>query len=206
MDDPTSVFRRITSKRLLCDELASGTLSEVAPQRHPLGFFAFIGTKGADTTLRMHYWPPEAKMAQFGFEIHDHQYDIDSHVFSGTLVQTTFELIGSGRPTHAVYAVDYDGEKSGLGKTGQHVAVQADKPELFDTGTSYRLPAGTFHLATAASEIGTVTLVLARNAYAKARVLGPLDGPDRVVFDRGTVSNSEALALRRDIVHVLRDS
>lgn len=204
MDDPLAIFERAISKQVLSVELERGCFAKERPLRHPLGFFAFMGPAHQGVALRMHYWPRYAEVLQPGFEIHDHQYDIESRVVSGALEQTTFELAVSEPLSHSVYSVHYDGGKSGLRKTARRVGLFANRIQEFQEGASYKLASGILHRANPRLGSETVTLVLARGANGGAQVLGPIDGPDHIGFQRQSIGDEESAALRRDILNLLR--
>jgi hypothetical protein len=204
MDDPIAIFERVISKQVLGAELERGCFAMVRPLRHPLGFFAFMGPAHQGVALRMHYWPRYAEVLQSGFEIHDHQYDIESRVISGALEQTIFELAVGEPVSHSVYLVHYDGLKSGLRKTAKHVGLFASRIQESQEGASYKLASGILHRAHPPLGSETVTLVLARGANGGAQVLGPVDGPDHIGFQRESIGDEESAALRRDVLNLLR--
>ena len=187
MRDVASLFERLVAahqRDAFWEAFVASDLSSAPVYLHPLGFRVAIVSGNGRLSLRLHVWPSAAAEGQSGYNIHDHVFDMTSHVLVGALRQTRYD-VSAGRPaTHATYGVGYDDEGSFLAKTQE--TVRAAPKEFSDVpiGSTYSLRAGEFHMLERASSLGAATLVLTRSGDGSPRTLGPLDGADAIRFRR----------------------
>lgn len=133
-------------------------------------------------------------MAQPGYEIHDHTFCFRSHVVFGALEQSLYDVIVSSPPQYSLYNVEYDQFGSSiLIKSKERVSTSVRERRVIRVGETYELSAGIFHQLDLAAATCAATLLLTTQVGGIPRSLGPLNGPDRIRFDRwsyaGTVKD-----------------
>src|SRR6516165_3449976 len=89
-------------------------------RRHPLGFVLTYDPLFEDRSLRYHLWPVgwTIPAGQKTGEIHDHRYELNSIVVSGSLRQFTYDPTACVDGTHRVFEVKYGAEESALRDAG----------------------------------------------------------------------------------------
>jgi hypothetical protein len=172
----------------------------VAATAHPLGFVHVVLCERDDgSRLRLHLWPQEPFEAQSPFwAVHRHGWPLTSFVVSGRVRDERYALAADPSGDRRVYVTGYEGDRSVLRVTNRVVRCQSAASSCWPAGAVYRLAADDFHSSSA--EVPSVTVV---ESGAPTRdsplVLGDLDGPERVVYERRELSVSELAGVLRDV-------
>lgn len=115
------------------------------PRVHPNGFIQL----DLDERLRLHVWHPRLPYRQKTYHpVHDHVFGFTSHVFSGRMVHTIYNLTPDLDGTHAIWRVQAIGgnEESVLSALeGGRVRLVHDHTEVTQPGGSYQFEAYRFH-------------------------------------------------------------
>jgi hypothetical protein len=203
MAEIEEVFDQLVAASLsgnLLRNFRDGPFATVTMQRHPLGFrIARLMSEGS-SSLRLHIWPASSLSAQPGYEIHDHIFHFRSHVLFGALEQSVYNVTASTRPQYALYDVEYDQLGSILIKSNDGVSSSLNERRILRAAETYQLGAGIFHRLDLVAPAAAATLLLTTQVGGAPRSLGPLNGPDRIRFDRssyaGTIADELELNLR----------
>lgn len=151
-----------------------------------LGLLQSYLLEGERDELRVHIWHKSLK--RDGIEesglLHDHRFDLTSHVLIGEILQREFELTAS--PTGAWRTHTVVHAREALKKHAINDGDVSEQPYRFDVesddtdivaGRSYWFPRGVFHGTFVKSDIA-VTLVRKSNQVDyPARILAPHDKP-----------------------------
>jgi hypothetical protein len=168
--------------------LASATL-----RRHPLGFKVARMSIGK-VHLRLHLWggPPAE---QPGFKIHDHSFDLKSHVVEGGIRQIIYTVHNDPAGDRSVYQVAYEDGRSILRKTGVVVLLEKNRQDIFPAGTTYFVQAGELHMAEIHECEVAISLVLTNEKGGEPITIGPRDGPIELVAARSLLSDRSLVEL-----------
>src|SRR5690606_35977192 len=115
---------------------------------HPLGFLhTKLGSIDDIGTIRLHIWLQNKRKTQIpSFPIHDHVFTVNSHILSGTITNHIYQIEKDTiNPTHKLYTVKYDSNKSVLQSLNQKVNCQSDSIESFSAGQYYSVNSNVFH-------------------------------------------------------------
>ncbi|SFK37454.1 hypothetical protein SAMN03159338_4070 [Sphingomonas sp. NFR04] len=168
-------------------------------RQHPYGFT--VVTLGIipgrhRIVYRLHIWP--IGFALPGSEdlmIHDHVYDIQSHILAGQIVQHEYVESALGAE-FASYRGLYDGPHSVLERKPGAVRVFETAVSTFVTGHTYALPAGALHMAKVDPSVFTATIL--RTDYREREgdpvILAPIDAPPSFRFERDLVGDDAIAA------------
>lgn len=177
MPDLQSLFRQLEAAARngrFEAELMRTPLADAGLYGHPLGFRVAKISHG-DTALRLHLWSG-ISTEQPGFEVHDHMFDLTSHVVQGTIVQRGYDFVEDLNGPQALYDVTYDEGKSVIAKTDKRGRLVLKGAERFNVGTTYELSAGQLHFAERTDSAFAITLALTRTRLCCATTVGPQDG------------------------------
>lgn len=163
-------------------------------RQHPYGFTVVtLGTvRGRRRVVyRLHIWPTGfALPGSAELMIHDHVYDIQSHILVGQMVQHEYVESELGAE-FASYRGLYDGPHSVLERKSDTVRVVETMVSKFVTGHTYSLPAGALHMAKVDPHIFTATIL--RTEYREDEgdpvILAPIDAPPTYRFERDLVAD-----------------
>jgi hypothetical protein len=164
------------------EALVASPLGAAALRLHPLGFTSSKITMGKHN-LRLHIWRNTGS-PQAGFEVHDHTFDFESYVISGSIKQTVYDIHANNDGNFCIYHVDYDENTSILKNSGNFVNLVQLKEEIVSANQSYRVRAGELHRSDLFECSCAVTLVLTEDRGGTPITIGPRNGPPRLVFDR----------------------
>ena len=162
----------------------SGAFESIRTLRHPLGFRVARLMSEDTSSLRLHIWPSHRIVEQPGYEIHDHNFRLKSHVLLGKFQQTVYNVCPSINPEYNVYKVNYDDFGSILIKSGERVLASIRERSFIQAGDTYQLSDGIFHKLDLVSSGCAASLVLTTQAKGIPKAIGPLDGPEIIRFDR----------------------
>jgi hypothetical protein len=179
---------------LLARAVGSGELSERLVESsyiHPYGFAVVrLGPLDTGWGLRLHIWPEghaEPAPAR-DWAVHDHAWDLRSHVLAGSIEHRTYRLRPDRSGGHRLYRVErasYGPGSSDLRALGEPLACGGVSSAEVAAGSGYRVPPGELHRSHPATTGLTATLVATEPARGRrSRVVGPVDGPPRVRFER----------------------
>jgi hypothetical protein len=175
-----------------------GAFANTTVQRHPLGFRVARLMSEGSSSLRLHVWPASAQSVQLGYEIHDHVFHFTSHVLFGALEQSVYNVSASKHPQYSLYDVEYDGLGSVLIKSKDGASAALSEHKILRAGETYHLGAGIFHRLDLVSPACAATLLLTTQAMGAPRSLGPLNGPERIRFDRSSYAGTLLDELKRN--------
>ncbi len=172
--------------KALC-ALVLAQLEHIKWRHSGLGMLQGYVLEGTDREIRVHIWHPSlrrAGIAESGL-VHDHRFDLTSHVLVGTIRQTEYqltpnELMGRYKLFQVLHA------RASLANTGGQTYFE--EPQLLQGrhdaevqscdirgGQSYFFPAREFHGTDFYGQL-TVTLVTKTNQTEEpARILAPHD-------------------------------
>lgn len=153
---------------------------------HPLGFKVARVSNGA-IHLRLHLWTGSAE--QLGFEVHDHSFDLKSHVVEGAIRQITYTAHADPAGHRCVYQVAYENGGSVLRKSYIVVRLEKERQDVFPAGTTYYVPAGKLHMAEINGCATAITLVLTSEKGRQPVTIGPCEGPTELVAARSLLSD-----------------
>jgi len=179
-------------------------------RRHPYGFVVVsLGSLDQGTgrlVYRLHIWPQGFELpGSADLMVHDHVYDIVSHILVGALVQHEYEEDDRGTP-FASYKGLYDGPHSILERLPGIIRIREFAVERKEAGQTYTLPAGALHMVMVDSTVFTATVL--RTRYDEGRIdpliLAPFDAPARYRFDRDLIPDAESEAAVGDLLRRLQ--
>jgi hypothetical protein len=159
-----------------------------------------------DKIIRLHVWPSQNRHPQIPtWTVHSHNFDLDSHLLSGSLKNSLFDVSEDGAQTHCLYRVEYDGQESVLLRTDRHVLYERNDSTLQDEGQWYTVAREAFHASDVADDAFTATLALTVGRSARAPlVIGDLGGDSSYRYRREecdpTVLRSELSKLRSKLI------
>jgi hypothetical protein len=191
--------------RLELDGLVQRILAQMQEcvfRTHPLGFFACILSSAPGTNLRLHFWPPDSRSQESGFEVHDHAYSLTSVVLRGALEHREYDVsFATPAPNSAVYEVEYSDAYSILKKTKLRSRTALNKSVKVVEGETYGIPSSVFHATHCVSPQGAISVVETRLAVGHVpRVLGPANGPDHMEFRRCVIPGTGVHTMIRDLL------
>lgn len=165
-------------------------------RQHPYGFTVVtLGTMPGRRRVvyRLHIWPTGfALPGSAELMIHDHVYDIQSHILTGQIVQHEYVESELGAE-FASYRGLYDGPHSVLKRKPGTVRVVETAVSTFETGHTYTLPAGALH--TAKVDPSNLTSTILRTEYREGEddpvILAPIDAPPSYRFERDLVADDD---------------
>jgi hypothetical protein len=167
--------------------LATATL-----RSHPLGFKVALISNGI-VHLRLHLWTSPTE--QPGFEIHDHSFDLKSHVVEGSLRQIIYRAHNNPAGDRSIYQVAYEDGRSTLLKTGVAVRIEELRQDVLRAGTTYFVPAGELHMAELYQCEAAITLVVTHEKGGQPITIGPRDGPTELFAARSLLSDRSLVEL-----------
>ena len=168
-------------------------------RRHPYGFIVVslgsVDHPDGRLVYRLHLWPEGFRLpGSADLMVHDHIYDIVSHVLAGSIVQHEYAEDDGGTP-FASYRGLYDGPHSVLERRPSAVHIRETAVERMETGRTYALSAGALHMVVVDSTVFTATIL--RTRYDEGRVdpliLAPLDAPASYRFDRDLLAVGDTM-------------
>ena len=129
------------------------------PRVHPNGFIQV----DLSAQLRLHVWHPLLPYRQRTYHpVHDHTFDIMSHVYSGRLVNVCYAIVPDEDGTHVRWQVEeVAGTDTELRPTGGRVRLAYQYAEPVQPGEGYEFPAYQFHESMANEP--TLTIMEKRN-------------------------------------------
>lgn len=154
---------------------------------HPLGFCKFSLFHTSEYNLRLHIWLPQQRPIQnVNFTIHNHIWDLTSHILLGKLYHNTYEIkTDMTSPTHKEYDVLYENNKSIMIYTNRMVTCVKSKALELEAGTTYQMFVDEYHDTIVPDNLLTATLVLTTfKTQTSPIVLGPIDGESKYIYDR----------------------
>lgn len=179
-------------------------------RRHPYGFVVVsLGSmehSRGRLAYRLHLWPEGFQLpGSAGLMVHDHVYDIMSHVLAGALVQHEYVEDERGVPL-ASYRGLYDGPHSVLERLPKVVRVLESAVERMEPGRTYALPAGALHMVVVDNAIFTATVLRTRYDEGRANplILAPLDAPVSYRFDRDVLPDAASATALEELFRRLR--
>jgi len=110
---------------------------------HPLGFKVARISNG-NVHLRIHLWSGRST-DQAGFEVHNHSFDLKSHVVEGKIRRVIYAAHEGPSGDRSIYQVAYEEGHSILRKTAIVVRLKKLRQEIHPAGTTYSVPAGALH-------------------------------------------------------------
>jgi hypothetical protein len=176
-------------------------LSSLRGYKHPYGFSVLQSERDSlARVVRIHRWNPGAR-EDTAYDVHDHIYDLKSHILSGSVAQTQYDLL-EGPPTHRLYFATYSNDASVIIASKSQMRAVARPEETFQCGETYSLPAGALHRVQVDPTAATSTLVLAkyRPGLTQPTILGPLNGEERIETCRIPLNEDERAALIEKII------
>ena len=177
-------FRNLSLARLHFANRVRWHLLEGSMNIHPLGFYHAADELDAHRKIRFHFWPRDWRLPpgqEFG-AVHDHTFELNSLIINGILHNQTYTFTEAENGENQVHEVHYERGYSRVEPTEVWGDVHADKDELYELGTAYRLISGELH-QTHPTGFPAATMVLAIENGRSAR--------SRVMVRRGDVlSNS----------------
>lgn len=164
-----------------------------APSVHPLGFLRLHLPGHDPSKYRLHVWGALALEPQDRFLlVHDHNFGFISHCLVGTIRTRRWDLIETGVGSQQIYSVSYDAVGSMLTSSG----LCSVSPAIWDVqeaGSSYAMNIGQFHEAEPLSTFVATVVEVTGNVAAPPRVVGPIDYPSPIRFERRGLSLCELL-------------
>ena len=163
---------------------------ELKGKLQPLGFYMFnLGSLNDITNIRLHIWTELGIVQDELLMIHDHRFDILSHVICGGILNRTFHINKNGDSTGTIYEVTYNETGSILKKVGKgYDALLKSQNEVLP-GEFYKVSANEFHESIPINQSFTATVIITETIPAKnAMVFGKEDIGDSITFDRREIS------------------
>lgn len=169
--------------------LASSILADKAARYHPLNFVAIRAEDGAGLGLRLHLWDSRFRFGQQGFEVHDHVFDLDSFVVSGTVRQTLYEAESTDEGELAAYEVQYGTHAALLKAVHDRLKLNVTRVDDFSEGQRYELPPRVLHRLELVT-LAAITLVLTRMGAGSPVSIGPAAYSPPPLIKRLPIRNS----------------
>lgn len=189
------------------------------PRFHGNGFVQFYIWRGAYVARRLHIWHPEFLPSRVeNARIHEHRFEMRSHILMGRLRHISYELEFSAVGEHQLYTVVPAHDSGKFSATGGQKVSDEMKPvpgtccepvvresSEYAAGSSYYFAARKFHDTAAEGHTMTVMEKLWQDEDGKdARVLGPVDRDPDNAFIECPYSEDDLWALIYDSIEDLR--
>lgn len=170
---------------LIYDELRE---SGKVPRVHGNGFLQL--DLNEDGSKRLHIWDDALPRQSTKSSIHDHVFELKSHIICGRLIHVEFQaetVLGKSSDLYNVYKAErVEGSNNTiLGWTGQTVRLNETRRFLFTAGSTYNFPE--YELHDSYHEGFTATIMKKIDApgdYGRPRVLVPYGQEPDNDFDR----------------------
>jgi hypothetical protein len=174
-------------------ELVLSSIDRIEFRHHGIGVLQGYVREHCDPEVRIHIW--SRKLLKPGMDlsgdIHDHRFDMISHVLHGSIEHEEFSWFYDGEGTwrmmgltHARAAADTDYHGPTTPLTG-HVTIQRRRHTITQ-GQSYRFPAQIFHRSPLdrmrPEDVAVTCVEKHRQQDAPARLLYPADREPVMAF------------------------
>ncbi|WP_220763665.1 hypothetical protein [Flavobacterium sp. UMI-01] len=196
------------NKKIVIDNLNSFFVhnrNTILFQKHPLGFkYLKLGNISNFIEFRLHFWINTNEKHDVDLQIHDHSFDFESFVVSGSIINNKYEIISSGTSKGYVYDVKFRNEKSKLILNTDNCYIQHTESVKINCGEFYSMISSEFHESINDENL-TITLLKITKSYDKtARVFSPKKLSSLSSFERTTLTIEENLKLIDKIIELTK--
>lgn len=178
-------------------------------QRHPLGFVFKKKLNSDGSAYRLHAWgAPWGQPQHPELPVHDHIFDLQSHLLLGHLVYRAFATCENDpNPTHCEFTVKYSGNESILVRTARMTHVSLLTERSIGPNDSYSVAAGSFHETYLCGDFALSLVVTSPSYKASPRVLAPLSITEtQIRYERQWLSSEEVFSLNAEAARRLSQS
>jgi hypothetical protein len=166
----------------------------VTATAHPLGFVHVSLLETAAGRLRLHLWPLEPfRPQQPAWTVHSHGWPLTSLVIHGQVHDERHAVTSASTGTHRLYETVYEHGSSLLAATSDTVDCWLESGKTWQAGEAYEILPAAFHASRALAPSATV--VWAGPTVSSPLVVGAIDGPRRVRYERHELAPDELAAV-----------
>lgn len=179
--------------------------NEILFQKHPLGFKYFkLGNISNFEEFRLHFWVNTNDKQDDDLQIHDHSFDFESFVVSGSIINNKYEIINLNNSEGYVYDVKFRNEKSKLILNTEKCYIKQTASEVINCGKFYNMISNEFHESINNEDLTLTLLKITRSCDKTARVFSPKKLASLSSFERTTLTVEENLKLINQIIDLTK--
>lgn len=196
------------NKRVVIDNLNSFFVlnrNTILFKKHPLGFKYFkLGDISNFVEFRLHFWINTNEKHDIDLQIHDHSFDFESFVVSGSITNNKYEIISSSTSKGYVYDVKFRNEKSKLILNTDNCRIQHTESVRINCGEFYSMISSEFHESINNEDLTITLLKIIKSNDKTARVYSPKKLSSLSSFERTTLTFEENLKLIDKIIELTK--
>ena len=179
--------------------------TEILFQKHPLGFKYFkLGNISNFEEFRLHFWINTNEKHDDDLQIHDHSFDFESFVVSGSIINNKYEIIKSNNSEGFVYDVKFRNEKSKLILNTDNCYIQHTESVRINCGEFYSMISSEFHESINNEDLTITLLKITKSCDKTARVFSPKKLASLSSYERTTLTVEENLKLIDKIIELTK--
>lgn len=166
---------------------------------HPLGFiYARLHEYSNRDILRIHIWSEHSMSQKPLMDIHNHYYNVNSFVLSGSISNTRYRLIESDEYTHSIFKGTYkENDRRVLTRTDKRKTLQLVDTEIIDEGTFYRISKDEIHSGAAQSGFAVTVVFNDEAGNPNPLVFGPISGNQEYEYTSELVNRDYVQELKK---------
>ena len=152
----------------------------------------------------MHFWINTNEKHDVDLQIHDHSFDFESFVVSGSITNNKYEIISSSTSKGYVYDVKFRNEKSKLILNTDNCCIQHTESVRINCGGFYSMISSEFHESINNEDLTITLLKIIKSNDKTARVFSPKKLSSLSSFERTTLTFEENLKLIDKIIELTK--
>lgn len=174
-------------------------------QKHPLGFkYLKLGKISSSTEFRVHFWIDTNENHDDDLQIHDHSFDFESSVLSGSIINKKYIINHSEKSEGFIYEVVFKNDKSKLILKSSNCCISKTITENLTSGEFYKVRNDEFHESINRQQ-HTITLLRITKSFNKtARVFSPRKINSMSSFERKILSDEENTKMINQIIGLIQ--
>jgi hypothetical protein len=174
----------------------------VDPTEHVLGFVHCRLGETAGRVIRLHIWSvPPLNAAEPEWLIHNHLWEIRSHILCGQLEDHRFNVSTVPEGPHRLYEVHYEGARSRRVASNRRVDCHLVEKNQWSAGDRYVIPPGDFHTTVVDPGVLTATLVVTGiPSPERPLVVGSVSGQGAYDYERRAYPSDSFSAAVSDVL------
>jgi hypothetical protein len=178
---------------------------EILFQKHPLGFKYFkLGNISNFEEFRLHFWINTNEKHDDDLQIHNHSFDFESFVVSGSIINNKYEIIKSNNSEGYVYDVKFRNEKSKLILNTDNCYIQHSESVKINCGEFYSMISSEFHESINNEDLTITLLKITKSCDKTASVFSPKELASLSSYERTTLTVEENLKLIDKIIELTK--
>lgn len=174
-------------------------------QKHPLGFKYFkLGNTSKTEEFRLHFWIDTSEKQDVDLQIHDHSFDFESFVVSGSLVNNIYQTKYNQNEEGLLYDVKFSNHKSELVINSNNQTLVFESSKLIESGDFYSLKSDVIHCTENKIESTVSLLKIIKPKNKIARVYSPKVINEILSFERIFVPYNENSILIEKLIEKIK--